>query len=38
MFLTSNHICPNTVLPIEVKIQSLRVLAKTKVLEEDWVK
>ena len=27
-----------TVLPIEVKIQSLRVLIETKVLEEDWVK
>jgi len=26
------------VLPIEVKIQSLRVLVETKVLEEDWVK
>ena len=26
------------VLPIKVKIQSLRVLAETKVLEEDWVK
>ena len=26
------------VLPIEVEIQSLRVLAKTKVLEEDWMK
>ena len=26
------------VLPIKVEIQSLRVLAKTKVLEEDWVK
>ena len=26
------------VLPIEVEIQSLRVLAETKVLEEDWVK
>ena len=25
-------------LPIEVEIQSLRVLAETKVLEEDWVK
>ena len=26
------------VLPIEVEIQSLRVLVETKVLEEDWVK
>ena len=26
------------VLPIEVKIQSLRVLAETKVLKEDWLK
>ena len=26
------------VLPIEVKIQSLRVLVETKVLEEDWAK
>jgi len=26
------------VLPIEVEIQSLIVLAETKVLEEDWVK
>ena len=26
------------VLPIEVEIKSLRVLAETKVLEEDWVK
>ena len=26
------------ILPIEVEIQSLRVLAETKVLEEDWVK
>ena len=26
------------VLPIEVEIQSLSVLAKTKVLEEDWLK
>ena len=26
------------VLPIEVEIQSLRILAKTKVLEQDWVK
>ena len=26
------------VLPIEVEIQSLSVLAETKVLEEDWVK
>ena len=26
------------VLPIEVEIQSLRVLAETKVLEEDWMK
>ena len=25
-------------LPIEVEIQSLRVLVKTKVLEEDWIK
>ena len=25
------------VLPIEVEIQSLRILAKTKVLEQDWV-
>ena len=25
-------------LPIEVEIQSLRVLVKTKVLEEDWAK
>ena len=25
------------VLPIEVEIQSLRVLVETKVLEEDWV-
>ena len=27
-----------TVLPIEVEIQSLRVLVETKVLEEDWAK
>ena len=26
------------VLPIEVEIQSLRVLVETKVLEEDWMK
>ena len=26
------------ILSIEVEIQSLRVLAETKVLEEDWVK
>ena len=26
------------VLPIEVEIQSLRVLIETKVLEEDWAK
>ena len=26
------------VLPIEVEIQSLRVLVETKVLEEDWAK
>ena len=26
------------VLPLEVEIQSLRVLVKTKVLEEDWAK
>ena len=26
------------VLPIELEIRSLRVLAETKVLEEDWVK
>ena len=26
------------ILPIEVEIQSLRVLAETKVLKEDWVK
>ena len=26
------------ILPIEVEIQSLRVLVETKVLEEDWVK
>ncbi|XP_075658949.1 uncharacterized protein LOC142628795 [Castanea sativa] len=26
------------ILPIEVEIQSLRVLAETKVLEEDWMK
>ena len=26
------------VLPIEVKIQSLRVLVETEVLEEDWAK
>jgi len=26
------------VLPIEVEIQSLRILAETKVLEQDWVK
>ena len=25
-------------LPIEVEIQSLRVIVETKVLEEDWVK
>ena len=25
-------------LPIEVEIQSLRMLVETKVLEEDWVK
>ena len=27
-----------TVLPIKVEIQSLRVLVETKVLEEDWMK
>ena len=27
-----------TVLPIEVEIQSLRMLVETKVLEEDWMK
>ena len=26
------------ILPIEVEIQSLRVLVETKVLEEDWMK
>ena len=26
------------ILPIEVEIQSLRVLAETKVLEKDWMK
>ena len=26
------------ILPIDVEIQSLRVLVETKVLEEDWMK
>ena len=26
------------ILPIEVEIQSLRVLVETKVLEEDWMR
>ena len=28
----------NAVLPIDVEIQSLRVLVETKVVEEDWMK
>ena len=31
-------ICSEVVLPIEVELQSLRVLVEIKVLEEDWMK